>query len=177
MSYQQEKKGQKTELINFSVKKTKTFSLRCPVQEYHGRHYWAAIKNKIKLSKDTPATHPLFMPAEVMSQILYAYVKEQRRPCPDTNSWWKYGALMTKFKVIQMSWIHVTNCPMVIHSCVSQGMTISKDTKSGPNTNYVKNPINVTLRSKVNVVSASWNHETHWIMVMNPCAECQGKKR
>ena len=131
----------------------------------------------IKLSKYTPATHPLFMPAEVMSQILYAYVKEQRRPCPDTNSWWKYRALMTKFKVIQMSWIHVTNCPMVIHSCVSHGMIISKDKKCGPNTNYVKNPINVTLRSKVNVVSASWNHETHCLMVMDPCAECQSKKR
>ena len=43
--------------INFSVKKRKTFSLLCPVQEYYGHHYWAAIKNKIKLSKDTPATH------------------------------------------------------------------------------------------------------------------------
>ena len=51
------KKKKTKNCINFSIKKGKTFSLLCPVKEYYGRHYCAAIKNKIKLSKDTPATH------------------------------------------------------------------------------------------------------------------------
>ena len=45
------KKGRKTgKKISVEKNSRKTFPLRCPVQEYYGRHYWAAIKKKIKLS-------------------------------------------------------------------------------------------------------------------------------
>ena len=36
---------------------------------------------------------------------------------------------------------------------------------------HVRNPINMTLRSKVNVVSGSWMYLTHPVMVIDPCAK------
>ena len=36
---------------------------------------------------------------------------------------------------------------------------------------HVKNPINLTLRSKFNVVSGSWMYTTHRLMVIHPCAK------
>ena len=37
--------------------------------------------------------------------------------------------------------------------------------------NHVVNSINLTLRSKVNVVSGSWMYLTHPLMVIDPCAK------
>ena len=61
------------------------------------------------------------------------------------------------------------------------GNTLTCQTKYGnvkgrkswcPNTNpYVINPINLTLRSKVNIVSGSWMYVIHTFMVIDPCAK------
>ena len=75
-------------------------------------------------------------------------------------------------KVIQISWMYATHCTMVIHSCAKQSMTMSKDKKAESWTqSHVINPINSTLRSKVNVVSVSWKYLTHPLMVIDPCAK------
>ena len=52
------------------------------------------------------------------------------------------------------------------------GLTISKSKKSVARTqSHVKNPINLTLRSKFKVVSGSWMYATHRLMVIHPCAK------
>ena len=65
--------------------------------------------------------------------------------------------LRSTVKVIHSSWMYETHRIMVIHSRAKQSMTMSKDKKAKAWTqNHVINPINLTLRSKVNVVSGSW---------------------
>ena len=80
--------------------------------------------------------------------------------------------LRSKVKVIQSSWMYVTHYTMVIHSHAKQSMTLSKDKKVEDWTqSYVKNPINLILRSKVKVVSGSWMYWTLPLMVIDPCAK------
>ena len=80
--------------------------------------------------------------------------------------------LRSKVKVIQSSWMYTTHCTIVIHSRAKQSMTMSKDQKTEAWTqSHVINPINLTLRSKVNVVSGSWMYLTHSLMVIHPCAK------
>ena len=51
-------------------------------------------------------------------------------------------------------------------------MTISNGKKAEVWTqNHVINPIKLTLKSKVNVVSGSWMYLTHPLMVIDPCAK------
>ena len=82
---------------------------------------------------------------------------------------------MSKMKVIQSSWMYATHRTMVIHSLAKQTMTMSKDKKADSWTHsHVINPLNLTLRSKVNVVSESLMYLTHPLMhmVIDPCAKC-----
>ena len=80
--------------------------------------------------------------------------------------------LRSKVKVIQSSGMYTTHCTIVIHSRAKQSMTMSKDQKTEAWTqSHVINPINLTLRSKVNVVSGSWMYLTHSLMVIDPCAK------
>ena len=92
---------------------------------------------------------------------------------PDSNPWWKYNFILrSKVKVIQSSWMYAPHCTMVIHSSAKQRMTMSKDKKTEVWTqSLVINPINLTLTSKVNVVSGSWTYLTHPLMVINQCAK------
>ena len=63
--------------------------------------------------------------------------------------------LRSKIKAIQKSWMYLTHCTMVIHL---HSMTMWKDKKSVAWTqSHVMNPIDLTLRSKVNVVSGIIN--------------------
>ena len=64
-------------------------------------------------------------------------VKEQGPSCPHTNSWEKIDI----------------EAKGDIHSCAKYFMTILKDKKAVARTqSHVKNPINLTLRLKVNFV-------------------------
>ena len=57
---------------------------------------------------------------------------------------------------------------MVIYSCAKYGMTMSKDKKAVTRTwRHFKNPINLTLRLKVNIVSVSWMYATQRLMVID----------
>ena len=79
---------------------------------------------------------------------------------------------MSKVKVIQSSWMYVTYRTMVIHSRAKQSMAMSKHEKAYAWTQiHVINPINLTLRSKVNIVSGSWMYVIHTFMVIDPCAK------
>ena len=40
----------------------------------------------------------------------------------------------------------------------------------GGSQKHIKNPINLTMRSKFKVVSGSWMYATHCLMVIHPCA-------
>ena len=68
--------------------------------------------------------------------------------------------------------MNVTHHPMVIHSRAKYGMTMSKDKKAVLRTrSHVKNPIILTLRSKVNAILGSWMFLTHCLIVLDPCAK------
>ena len=61
---------------------------------------------------------------------------------------------------------------IVIHSCAKSGMTMSKDKKAVTRTwRHFKNPINLTLRLKVNIVSVSWMYATQRLMVIDLCTK------
>ena len=61
---------------------------------------------------------------------------------------------------------------MIIHSYAKQSMTVSNEKKAEAwMWSHVINPINLTLRSKVKVVSGSWIYPTHRLMVIHPCAK------
>ena len=78
--------------------------------------------------------------------------------------------LRSKVKVIQSSWMYATHRTMVIHSRAKQNMTMSKDKKSEAWTqSHFINPINLTLRSKVNIVSGSWMYLTHLLIDRPMC--------
>ena len=80
--------------------------------------------------------------------------------------------LRSKLKVVSGSWMYLTHPLMVIHPCPKYGMSMSKLTEvTGRTWRHVKNSINLTLRSKFNVVSGSWMHATHHTLVIYPCAK------
>ena len=68
--------------------------------------------------------------------------------------------------------MYATHLTMVILSGAKWSITMSKDIKAEAWTlNHVINPINLTLRSKVKVVSGSWMYLTHSLMMIDPCAK------
>ena len=155
-------------------------------------------------------------------QMLYAYVKEQRRACPDTNSCGKisfsnwdqrsrsYGgnectrhiipnAKQGKIKEARTQ-SHVINpknwhwgqrsttfrdheFTRHIHPCSKYGNQMSTQKEvMGQARKHVKNPINLNLRSKVNVVLGSWMHASHPLMVIhlyvpNMVCQCQSEQK
>ena len=61
---------------------------------------------------------------------------------------------------------------MVIHPCAKYGKPMSNHKKvMGRTQKHVKNPINLTLRSKFKVISGSWMYATHRLMVIHPCVK------
>ena len=62
--------------------------------------------------------------------------------------------------------------PFTCISCVKYGMTMSKDKEAVVRTqSHVKNPINLTLRSKVNVVSGFLMYSTFPHTVIDICSK------
>ena len=63
-------------------------------------------------------------------------------------------------------------CSMEIHSHAKHNMNMLKNKTAVARTeSHVINPINLTLSSKVNVVSGSWMYATHPLIVIHPCAK------
>ena len=80
--------------------------------------------------------------------------------------------MRSKFKDVSASLMYATHCLMVIHPCAKYGKPMSYQKKvMGWTRKHVKNPINLTLRSKFKVVSGSWMYATHRLMVIHPCAK------
>ena len=107
-------------------------------------------------------------------QIWYANVKANRSYRSYMKTWQKplNLTLRSKFKVVSGSWINATHRLMVIHPCAKYGKSMSNHKKvKGRTRKHVKNPINLTLRSKFKVVSGSWMYATHRLMVIHPCAK------
>ena len=48
-------------------------------------------KNVSKTQEGYPRNPYIFMPIKASCEIWYAYIKEQRLTCPQTNSWKKYN--------------------------------------------------------------------------------------
>ena len=83
----------------------------------------------VKLTKDTPNHPHIGQPLKSYkgqectqhivpyAKIWYAYVKEERRSCQTQTHVENIIFMMrSKVKVIQMSWMYLTHCTMVIHS-------------------------------------------------------------
>ena len=80
--------------------------------------------------------------------------------------------LRSKVNIESGSWMYLTHWLMVIHPCAKYGKPMSNHKKLiGRTRKHVKNPINLTLRSKFKVVSGSWMYATHRLMVIHPCAK------
>ena len=80
--------------------------------------------------------------------------------------------------------MYATHHTMVMHSCakhsvtvlqhvhVKNGKSLSKKTEvTGQTQIHVKNSVNLTLRSKINVVLGSWMYTTHRLIVIHPCVK------
>ena len=68
--------------------------------------------------------------------------------------------------------MYPTNHFMVIHSHAKHIKTMSKDKKAVAQTqSHVINHINLTLRSKVNIVSGTRMCMTHPLVMIHPCAK------
>ena len=68
-------------------------------------------------------------------------------------------------KVMVIQWC------MAMDLCAIYDLPISKQTKVRSLTQRQKKPINLTLRSKVNVILKSWMYATHCIMVIHSCVK------
>ena len=116
-------------------------------------------------------------PCAKYGQIWYAYVKDLRRPCPaqiqgESVIFWCWGQRYRSYRDHECMWHRVPWC----FSCAKWSGTpqafsertevfrlvpnigwLSQRKKAVARTqNHVKNPINLTLRSNVNVVSEFW---------------------
>ena len=118
------------------------------------------------------ANYTLFHGDTAVCQIKNAYVKEQRRSCLDTNSWWKYNFdIENKGQGRKSSWMFVTHHPMVTHSCARYDITISKDKITGRNSKPCQNPKRFDLEVKGYVILPKIMYATHPLMVIDPCAK------
>ena len=80
--------------------------------------------------------------------------------------------LRSKVNIESGSWMYATHCLVVIHPCAKYGKPMSNHKNvMGRARKHVKNPINLTLRSKFKIVSGSWIYATHRLMVIHPCAK------
>ena len=86
----------------------------------------------------------------------------------------KIFILRSIVKVLHRSWIYATHRTIVVHSSAKHRMNMSKDKKVlARKQSHVINPLNLTLRSKVNVVSGLWMYVTYPFIVIDPCARYQ----
>ena len=117
------------------------------------------LSNKLLQKKWMYRTCYLMVTHLNVCQILCAYVKEQRRSCPDTNSWQKYkfSILRSKVKVIQRSLIYATYRP----TCQTWYIYAKGQKNVARTQSHVIKSISLTLRLKVNVVSGSWMYAFH----------------
>ena len=80
--------------------------------------------------------------------------------------------LWSKFKEVSGLWMYATLRTMVIHPCAICGKPMSIQKKlMGRTRKHVRNPINLTLRSKFKVVSGLWMYATHRLMVIHSCVK------
>ena len=85
--------------------------------------------------------------------------------------------LRSKFKVVSGSWMYLTHLLIVIgmfqiwYANVKANRSYRSDMKTW------QKPINLTLRSKVNIKSGSWIYATHRLMVKDPCAKYGNQKK
>ena len=92
--------------------------------------------------------------------------KSRHRPCKLT--------LRSKVNVESGSWMYATHPLMVIDPCAKYGKSMShQKIVKGRTRKQVKNPVNLTLKSKINILSGSWmyRYATHPLMGINPCAK------
>ena len=88
----------------------------------------------------------------------------------DMKTWQKpiNMTLRSKVNFELGKWIYVSHLLMVIDPCAKYGKPLSNKKNSyEPDTEHVKNPINLTLRSKFKVASRSWMYVTHRLMVIH----------
>ena len=80
--------------------------------------------------------------------------------------------LRSKINVVLGSWMYTTHRLTVVHLCAKFDKQMSNRKKGMGRTRiHVKNPIYLTLRSKVNVMSGLWMCATHCLMVKHQCAK------
>ena len=92
----------------------------------------------------------------------------------DSNPWLKYnfdievkGQGHTKFMNVHNTSYHGDTL-----TCLTKYDNVKEQNSWGLNTNQIHaiNPINLTLRSKVNIESGTWMYVSHLLMVKDPCA-------
>ena len=106
----------------------------------------------------------------LMCQIWYDYVKGQKSCGPNTKPC--QNPYKIDLEVKGQCCIGIINISNTSDPCAKYDMPMSKQTEVTSRTwRLVKNPINLTLRSKVNVVSGSWMYVTHCLMVIQPCVK------
>ena len=105
------------------------------------------------------------------AKIWNAYVKEQRH-LARLKSMWKYnldieakGQVHTEFMNVRDTLYHGDTLCQTKYDYVK-----GKETETWIQS-HVINPINLILRSMVNVLSGSWMYLTHPLMVIGPCAK------
>ena len=103
-------------------------------------------------------------------QYLVCFYQKTKRSC-QTQIYDKIYFFRSKVNVIQWSWVYATHCTIVVHLPAKESMITLKDIKAETQTqSNVINAINLTLRSKVNILSGSWIYTIHLIMVIHLCA-------
>ena len=89
--------------------------------------------------------------------------------------------LRSKFKVVSGSWMYLTHLLIVIGMFQIWYANVKANRSYWSDMKTWQKPINLTLRSKVNIKSGSWIYATHRLMVKDPCAkygnQCQSKKK
>ena len=80
--------------------------------------------------------------------------------------------LRSKINVVLGSWMYATHRQTVLQPCVKFGKQMSNRGKGmGHTWIHVKNPIYLTLRSKVNIKSVTWIYVWHFLIVKEPCTK------
>ena len=104
------------------------------------------------------------------ARIWYAYVKGQRHLARLKSmvkiQFWYWGQRSRSYRVQDTSYHGDTLTCQTKYDYVTGQKSGVLNTKP-----YVINPINLTMRSKVNVVSWSWMYLTHPLMVIDTCAK------
>ena len=80
--------------------------------------------------------------------------------------------LRLKVNVVLGSWMYLTHSLTVIDPCAENGMPMWKLTEvTGRTWRHDKSPINLTLKSEVNIKSGTWMYLSYLLIVIDPCAK------